>query len=98
MTRSLRASPPAETPPAPAGAGPEGVGTYEEALSELERLVSAMESGHMPLDSLLEGYRRAATLLAFCRERLQAVEDQVRVLEEGQLKPWSDDMSGSAGR
>ena len=42
----------------------------------------------MPLDQLLEAYRRGAELLAFCRTRLQAVEEQVKLLEDGQLKPW----------
>jgi exodeoxyribonuclease VII small subunit len=48
-----------------------------------------MEGGQLPLDRLLEGYRRGADLLGFCRGRLQAVEQQVQVLEEGQLKPWA---------
>jgi exodeoxyribonuclease VII small subunit len=59
--------------------------SYESAVAELERLVGAMESGRMPLDQLLKGYRRGARLLQYCRERLQQVEDQVKVLEEGQL-------------
>jgi exodeoxyribonuclease VII small subunit len=63
--------------------------TYEEALGELERLVAAMEGGQMPLDRLLESYKRGADLLSFCRTRLEAVEEQVKVLEDGQLKPWS---------
>lgn len=63
--------------------------SYEEALAELERLVQAMESGQMPLDGLLDNYKRGAELLAFCRERLQAVEGQVKVLEEGQLREWT---------
>jgi exodeoxyribonuclease VII small subunit len=71
--------------PASAPAGP----TYEQALAELEQLVQAMEAGQMPLDRLLESYRRGAELLALCREKLQAVEEQVKVLEEGQLKPWA---------
>lgn len=62
--------------------------TYEEALAELERMVGTMESGQMPLDRLLESYRRGAELLAFCRQRLEAVDAQVKVLEDGQLKPW----------
>ena len=61
---------------------------FEDALSELERLVQAMEGGAMPLDDLLGSYRRGAELLAFCRDRLQAVEGQVKVLEDGQLKDW----------
>ena len=50
--------------------------SYEEALAELEQLVSRLESGQLPLDQLLSGYQRGAVLLAFCQERLQAVEDQ----------------------
>jgi exodeoxyribonuclease VII small subunit len=72
---------PHQAPPAPA--------SYEEALAELEALVGAMERGEMPLDRLLESYRRGAELLTFCRGRLEAVEAQVKVLDEGQLKPWA---------
>lgn len=63
--------------------------SYEEALSELERLVQAMEDAQLPLDRLLDAYKRGAELLAYCRDRLQAVEEQVKVLEDGQLKPWT---------
>jgi exodeoxyribonuclease VII small subunit len=62
---------------------------YEDAMAELERLVQAMEGGQLPLDSLLDSYRRGAQLLDFCRGRLQALEDQVKVLEDGQLKDWA---------
>jgi exodeoxyribonuclease VII small subunit len=63
--------------------------SYEAALLELEQLVRQMEGGQMPLDQLLDGYRRGAELLAFCKGRLQVVEDQVKVLEDGQLKDWA---------
>ena len=62
--------------------------SYELALAELDRLVTQMEGGQLPLDQLLDGYRRGAELLSFCRARLQTVEDQVKVLEDGQLKVW----------
>ena len=61
----------------PSPAEPE---SYEQALAELEALVSAMEGAQLPLDDLL---------LAFCRARLQAVEQQVKVLERGQLEPFN---------
>ncbi len=61
--------------------------TYEDALGELDRLVGAMEAGQLPLDRLLESYRRGTELLGFCRSRLEAIEQQVKVLEDGQLKP-----------
>ncbi len=62
--------------------------SYESALAELESLVVAMEAGQLPLEGLLTSYRRGSELLVFCRGRLESVEQQVRVLEEGQLKPW----------
>ncbi|MDE2081125.1 MAG: exodeoxyribonuclease VII small subunit [Burkholderiales bacterium] len=62
--------------------------TYEQALAELDRLVAQMEGGQLPLDQLLDAYRRGAELLGLCRARLQAVEEQVKVLEDGQLKAW----------
>jgi len=62
--------------------------SYEAALSELESLVASMEGGQLPLEGLLQGYRRGTELLQFCRARLEAVEQQVKVLEDGQLKPW----------
>jgi exodeoxyribonuclease VII small subunit len=76
-------SPAPAPPPAPETA------TYEQALAELEALVQAMEGGQLPLDQLLTSYRRGAELLQTCRTRLQAVEDQVKVLDDGVLKPWA---------
>lgn len=76
----VKTTAPAPTPALPA--------SYEEALGELDRLVVAMEAGQLPLDRLLENYKRGADLLAFCRARLNAVEQQVKVLEDGQLKAW----------
>lgn len=55
--------------------------TYELALAELEQLVSDIESGAMPLEALLTAYQRGAQLLAFCRDKLDAVEQQVRLLD-----------------
>ena len=76
--------------PAAIAAAPDAAepATYEAALAELEQLVAAMEAGQLPLDQLLESYRRGAVLLAHCRGRLEAVEQQVQVLENGALKPW----------
>ena len=62
--------------------------SYEAALQELEGLVSRLESGQLPLDQLLAGYQRGAQLLKFCRDRLEAVETQIKVLEGTELKPW----------
>jgi exodeoxyribonuclease VII small subunit len=71
--------------PSPTDAAP---ASYEQALAEIDQIVSRMEAGQLPLDQLLDSYRRGADLLAWCRQRLQAVEEQVKILEDGQLKLW----------
>ena len=73
-------------PKAPATpAPPAEPASYEAALEELEQLVARIESGQLPLDQMLAGYQRGAALLAFCRQRLEAVQDQIKVLDDGQL-------------
>lgn len=40
---------------------------------------------------MLAGYQRGAVLLAFCRKRLDAVQDQIKVLDEGSLQAWGQE-------
>ncbi|WP_423369064.1 exodeoxyribonuclease VII small subunit [Burkholderia sp. LMG 32019] len=81
------------------GATPPGNGTeplpdnYELALAELETLVARMEGGALSLEDSLTAYRRGATLVAFCQQQLEKVEQQVRVLDGATLKPL---LSGTA--
>ena len=63
---------------------------YEAAMQELEALTLQMESGQLPLEQLLSGYSRGAELLTYCRAQLDAVEQQIKVLDNGVLKPWND--------
>lgn len=63
--------------------------SYETAALELETLVRQMESAQLPLDQLLTSYQRGAFLLQFCQSKLQALEQQVSIIDNGQLKPWA---------
>ena len=64
--------------------------TYEEGIDELEQLIQSMESGQLPLDALYQTYRRGTLLLNFCRDKLAAIENQIQVLENGQLSNWKE--------
>ena len=79
-------------PKAPAASAPQSdPANYEAALEELEQLVTRIESGQLPLEQMLAGYQRGALLLNFCRARLEAVQGQIKVLDEGALQPWTQD-------
>lgn len=56
--------------------------TYEAALEQLESLIARMESGQMPLDELLSAYQQGAALLAVCRNKLAALEQQIKTLDD----------------
>lgn len=72
--------------PKPQNAAP---ASYEAALEELDLLMGRVESGQLPLDEMLAAYQRGEVLMAFCRQRLDAVQDQIKVLDDGALKPVS---------
>ena len=54
---------------------------YEQAVKELEKLISDMESGKFSLEETLLAYQRGAALLKHCQTMLAQVEQQVRVFE-----------------
>lgn len=61
--------------------------SFEQAIGELEQIVDNMESGDISLQESLAAYQRGAALVGHCRHSLSAVAEQVKVLEEGLLKP-----------
>ena len=80
MPKTL-ATPATPTAPAPV--------SYEAAMHELEALVAGLEGGQLPLDQLIVSYQRGSELLAYCQAKLQQVEQQIKVLDDGLLKPWN---------
>ncbi|QGZ63630.1 exodeoxyribonuclease VII small subunit [Paraburkholderia acidisoli] len=84
MAKSARNDGAATAEPAEAEALPE---SYEAALAELDGLVARMEGGSLSLEDSLAAYRRGATLVRFCQQQLEKVEQQVRVLDGETLRP-----------
>lgn len=69
---------------------------FEEALAELERLVTKMETGGLSLDDSILAYRRGVKLARACQDKLNAAQLQVSVLEKDLLRPF-EAMSESLG-
>ena len=60
---------------------------FEKALAELEKIVARMESGELSLEQALAAHKRGLELARFCQQKLEAAQQQVKVLEGEVLKP-----------
>ena len=65
--------------------------SFEKALAELESLVAKMEDGGLTLEQSLAAHKRGLELARQCRARLDAAQQQVKVLEGEVLKPLQDE-------
>jgi exodeoxyribonuclease VII small subunit len=68
--------------------------SFEKALAELEGIVAKMEDGGLTLEQSLAAHKRGLELARLCRARLDAAQQQVRVLEGEVLKPFAADDGG----
>jgi exodeoxyribonuclease VII small subunit len=55
---------------------------FEEALKKLESIVETMESGDLPLESLLQRFEDGSRLLKLCQARLEQAEVKIQKLEK----------------
>ena len=75
--------------------------TFEQALGELEQIVSELEGGELPLADALEQYEQAVAHLKHCHQTLKQAEGRIELLsgvdEDGspQSKPFIDPGGGS---
>ncbi len=57
--------------------------TYEKALQELQQIVAQLQEDAVSVDELSEKVKRAAELIAYCREKLRATEEGLESFFEG---------------
>ena len=51
---------------------------YEQAIEELETIVSKMESGELNLDAITEKLKRAQKLIKLYKDRLTKTEEETK--------------------
>jgi exodeoxyribonuclease VII small subunit len=69
---------------------PSGEVSFEAALAELEKIVARMESGELSLEEALATHKRGLELARLCQQKLEAAQQQVKVLEGDVLKPLAE--------
>jgi exodeoxyribonuclease VII small subunit len=74
---------------------------FEDALSKLEKIVSKLEGGDIPLEESLKLFEEGIRLSRFCNQKLDEAEKRVEILlkdKEGNLKAEPFDPSASSGQ
>ncbi|MEH7256762.1 exodeoxyribonuclease VII small subunit [Bacillus toyonensis] len=63
--------------------------SFEEAISQLEHLVSKLEQGDVPLEEAISYFKEGMELSKLCDEKLKNVQEQMAVIlgEDGELEP-----------
>lgn len=69
---------------------------FEDALKKLEALVSSMESGDVPLATLVEKFEEGSKLVKVCEERLKQAELKIEKLrqeaDKATVEPFAPDV------
>ncbi|WBU56858.1 exodeoxyribonuclease VII small subunit [Paracoccus sediminicola] len=61
--------------------------SFEDAMKELEQVVSQLESGNATLEDSIKLYERGAKLRAHCEARLRAAEERIEKITLAQGQP-----------
>jgi exodeoxyribonuclease VII small subunit len=64
--------------------------SYEAAYTELEKIVSALESGEQPLEEALALFERGQMLTRHCSDLLAKAELKVQKLSGETLEPFRE--------
>ena len=69
---------------------------FEEALEELERLVSSMEEGELSLEDSMTAFEKGIKLTRECQSALQKAEQKVQILlnERGETQAFDVEDEG----
>jgi exodeoxyribonuclease VII small subunit len=73
---------------------------FEDALNKLEKIVSKLEEGDIPLEESLKLFEEGIRLSRFCNQKLDEAEKKVEILlkdKNGVMRPRSFDGSVNSG-
>jgi exodeoxyribonuclease VII small subunit len=62
----------------------------EKSLEALEAIVEELEDGEIPLEKALKQFEKGIKLSRECQTALEAAEQKVQILLDGELKDFAD--------
>ena len=68
--------------------------SYEEAVKELEKILTELESGNLNLDESIALFEKSVELSKLCFEKIKTTEGKVEIikkqLDEISIKPFTE--------
>jgi len=68
--------------------------SYEEAVKELEKILSELEKGELNIDDAIKLFEKSVELSKLCFEKIKTTEGKVEIirkeLDEIVVKPFTD--------
>ena len=68
---------------------------FETRLARLQEIVTALETGEVPLEQGVALYKEGMELSRACRRQLEKARNDIRIFSEGALQPF-DEESGES--
>ena len=59
--------------------------SVEESFNEIESIIAEMQKEDVTLDRSYELYNQGLTLIKECNEKLDSMEKQIKIIEEGNI-------------
>lgn len=68
--------------------------TFDQALNQLEEIVSKLEQGDVPLEEALDQFQEGIKLSRYCKKTLQEAETTMTKIvdENGKEEPFENDV------
>ncbi len=66
--------------------------SFEQAVAELEQLVRDMESGQLPLETMIAQFEAGMKLVKLCRSKLEIMNRKIELLvkDDGAAGQWQN--------
>ena len=59
--------------------------SVEESFNDIESIIAEMQKEDVTLDRSFELYNQGLTLIKECNEKLDSMEKQIKIIEEGNI-------------
>ena len=63
--------------------------TYEQAMEQLELVISKLDSGDLPLEEAIDSFQAGLSYIKVCQEKLTAAEGKLAMFRNGQFEEMS---------